>query len=68
MCDHERLRTVGNRVFCCECGDELPLEFLLNNGKPKEAPVQAVEQAENAVQEQEQEKPRPRKRTAKKAV
>lgn len=64
MCDHERLRTVGDRVFCCECGEELPLEFLLNKGKP----VQAVEQAENAVQEQEQEKPRPRKRTAKKAV
>lgn len=66
MCNHERLRTVGDRVFCCECGEELPLEFLLNKGKPQEQPQEAAEGAENAVQEQE--KPRPRKRTAKKAV
>lgn len=33
-CNHERLRTVGDRVFCCECKEELPLEFLLaKNGK-----------------------------------
>jgi hypothetical protein len=28
MCDHERLRTVGDRVFCCECGKELDIAFL----------------------------------------
>lgn len=28
MCEHERLRTVGDRVYCCACGVELPLAFL----------------------------------------
>ena len=28
MCDHDRLRTVGDRVFCCECGKELDIAFL----------------------------------------
>ena len=42
MCGHERLRTVGDRVFCCQCGKELPLEFLLGKKEepePKKAPV-----------------------------
>ena len=28
MCNHDRLRTVGDRVFCCECGTELDIAFL----------------------------------------
>lgn len=36
MCEHERLRTVGDDVFCCICGEKLPLEFLMNKGKPAE--------------------------------
>ena len=40
MCEHARLRTVGNDVFCCECGVQLPLEFLLNKGKKNEAPAE----------------------------
>ena len=39
MCDHKRLRTVGDRVFCCECGEELPLEYLINGKKPAEKPA-----------------------------
>lgn len=39
MCEHERLRTVGDRVFCCACGKELPLDFLMNQGKPAEPPA-----------------------------
>ena len=40
-CKHERLRTVKHRVFCAECGEELPLEFLLGRGKEekKKAPA-----------------------------
>ena len=54
-CTHERLRTVGDRLFCMDCEKELPLEFLTagQNGKPDE--------------EAKTEKPVPRKRTAKKA-
>lgn len=41
MCEHERLRTVGDRVFCCQCGTELPLEFLLGEQKKAEEPKKA---------------------------
>lgn len=36
MCEHKRLRTVGHRLFCMDCGAELPIEFLT---QPKEKPV-----------------------------
>lgn len=59
-CNHERLRTVGDRVFCCACNEELPLEFLTaQNGKKS---------AKNAAPEAKADKGAPRKRTAKKAV
>lgn len=41
MCEHERLRTVGDRVFCCKCGTELPLEFLLGKNKAEDEPKKA---------------------------
>lgn len=59
-CKHERLRTVGHRVFCCECGQELDLEFLMaKNGKNS---------ANNPAKESKTDKPTTRKRAAKKAV
>lgn len=60
MCDHERLRTVGDRVFCCDCGKELDLEFLMaKNGENS---------AKNPAEEAKTDKHTTRKRTAKKAV
>ena len=60
MCKHERLRTVGDRVFCCECNEELPLSFLMaKNGKNS---------AEKPAEEAKTDKCTSRKRTAKKAV
>ena len=35
-CSHNRLTTVGDRVFCCACGEELPLSFLTQDGQKKE--------------------------------
>lgn len=35
MCEHKNLRTVGDRLFCKECGKELPLEFLYKKPEPK---------------------------------
>jgi hypothetical protein len=32
-CNHERLRTVGDRLFCKDCGEELPLEYLTGERK-----------------------------------
>ena len=52
-CKHERLRTVGDRVFCCACNEELPLAFLI---------------AKNGENSQEEKTEKPRKRAAKKSV
>ena len=59
-CKHERLRTVGNRVFCCECKEELPLEFLTG--------VKAENQPDNATPAKKAGKAPGRKRTPKKSV
>lgn len=55
-CKHERLRTVGDRLFCKDCGKELPLDYL--NG---------TKQAEKPAEEAKPDKSTSRKRTAKKA-
>ena len=60
MCKHERLRTVGDRLFCCDCKEELPLEFLMcTNGEIA---------AKKPAGEAKTDKASSRKRTAKKAV
>ena len=63
-CDHKRLRTVGDRVFCCECKEELPLEFLLS----RNAPVKAENRANKAADKPKPNKAPEKKRAAKKAV
>ena len=63
-CRHERLRTIGNRVFCCGCGKELPIEFLMAKNKP----VEAEKQAEKAAPAEKTDKAQVKKRAAKKAV
>lgn len=57
-CAHKLLRTVGEKLFCKDCGKELPMEWL----------VSGVEQAEKPAEEAKQDKSTSRKRTAKKAV
>ena len=63
-CEHKRLRTVGDRVFCCECNTELPLEFLTS----RNAPVKAENRANKPADKPKPDKASARKRTAKKAV
>ena len=58
MCDHEHLRTVGDRLFCKDCGEELPIEYLTNGEKPGKNPPEEVKP----------DKPAPKKTTAKKAA
>ena len=58
MCNHERLRTVGDKLFCKDCGKELPLEYLTGG----------VKQAEKPAPEAKPDKAPAKKRTAKKAV
>lgn len=59
--EHQQLKTVGDRLFCKACGQELPLEFLTHGDQPAEEP-----KAEKQTEKQT-EKPSVRKRTAKKA-
>lgn len=40
MCKHEHLKAVGHRLFCMDCGVELPLEFLTR--QPEEKKQQPV--------------------------
>ena len=63
-CDHKRLRTVNDRVFCCECKEELPLEFLLS----RNATVKAENRANKPADEPKPDKAPAKKRAAKKAV
>ena len=64
MCEHGRLKTVGDRVFCCDCGTELTLDFLLAKNKP----AKAENRVNKAEEEPKTDKPTTRKRAAKKAV
>lgn len=60
MCEHKRLRTVGDRVFCCDCGTELDLDFLMAQNEQK--------QVKNPSEEAPEKKAPAKKRAAKKAV
>ena len=37
MCEHKNLKTVGHRLFCMDCGVELPMEFLTKPKRKKKA-------------------------------
>ena len=56
-CNHEKLRTVGDRLFCKVCGEELPLEFLTGEQN----------QSKNPPAEEKTGKSPAKKSTAKKA-
>ncbi len=35
MCDHKMLRTVGDEVYCQDCGAKLTLDFLMGQKPAK---------------------------------
>ena len=57
-CRHEKLRTVGDKLFCKDCGKELPMEYLVSGAKQAEKPAPEAKTDEAPA----------KKRTAKKAV
>ena len=59
-CKHERMRAVGNRIFCCSCNAEVTDEF--------NASLNAQEPVKNPSDDAKANKPTSKKRTAKKAV
>ena len=60
MCEHKRLRSVGDRIFCCECGQEVGIDFLMAQNEQK--------QVKNPSEEAPEKKAPAKKRAAKKAV
>ena len=72
MCEHKNLRTVGDRLFCRDCKEELPLEFLtLNEGlKPiqeeQKPAIQPAEKEESAIPAPKKERAKTTRKTAKK--
>ena len=45
-CKHEHLRAVGDRLFCKDCGQELPMELLAaKNGGGNPAPGEKPDKA-----------------------
>ena len=63
-CKHERLRAIGDRIFCCSCNAELPIEFL----EARNTSANAQEPVKNPSDDAKTNKPTSKKRTVKKAV
>ena len=60
-CNHEKFKAVGDRLFCLDCGVELPLEMLTGGQKQGNNPPADVQTNKPA------QKTATRKKTAKKA-
>ena len=35
-CEHKRLKSVNCHIFCEECGEELPIDYLVGKDRIKE--------------------------------
>lgn len=67
-CKHEHLRTVGDRLFCKDCGEELPIEFLTGAEETApETPAVETKMAEIPPETKKTGKSPAKKRTPKKA-
>ena len=56
-CKHKRIKSVNCEIFCMDCGEKLPIDYLV--GKERIAAQKAAEPAEEP-------KEAPKKRTTKK--
>ena len=63
-CKHERLRAIGDRIFCCSCNAELPVEFLTS----RNTSLNEQKHVKNPSDDAKANKPTSKKRTAKKVV
>ena len=59
-CKHEHLKAVGDVIYCTDCKEEVPIEFLIARDR--------TEQAEKPAADEKVGKPSARKKPAKKAV
>ena len=46
-CNHERIKSVNCVIYCADCGEKLPIDYLV--GKSRIAEQKAAETPENAV-------------------
>lgn len=61
-CNHERLRAIGDRLFCIACNKELPIEFL----ETRNASLNVQEPVKNPSNDAKTDKHTTKKRTTKK--
>ena len=61
-CTHERIKSVNCEIFCMECGEKLPIDYLV--AKTRIAEQNAAEKAA----EEPKEAPKATKRTTKKGA
>ena len=47
-CEHKRIKSVNCHIFCCVCGEELPIDYLVGKDRIKEQ--NAAEKAEKPAE------------------
>ena len=46
-CNHERIKSVNCVIYCADCGEKLPIDYMV--GKSRIAEQKTAETPENAV-------------------
>ena len=64
-CKHERIKSVNCEIFCMDCNEKLPIDYLV--GKVRIAAQKAAEPAEEP-KEEPKEAPKATKKTTKKGA
>ena len=64
-CKHERIKSVNCEIFCMDCNEKLPIDYLV--GKERIAAQKAAEPAEEPKKEPK-EAPKATKKTTKKGA
>ena len=52
MCEHKNLKTVNDQLFCKDCGQNLPMDFLTGTVESKPESLEAEEILEDKLAEQ----------------
>ena len=52
MCEHKNLKTVNDQLFCKDCGQNLPMDFLIKPVQEEPENLEAEETLEDKLAEQ----------------
>ena len=62
-CTHQRIKSVNCEIFCMECGEKLPIDYLV--GKER---IAEQKKAEETAEPETKEAPKTTKKTTKKGA